>query len=276
MNTKTRQRLTWQQPHNLTRWSVAIASVLLAFAILASAAVHAYIAQTYETEQEFRTGTLVALTGGDVTTLTSENASDYLGVVAVQEEGSVEVANSGATYVLVSDLDGEINRGDTVAISRLTGIATLWRPGTPAIGTALETLSSESRDYQQRSAILSDGTTQQVNVARIEVQLDESAGGEGNGGGSSIIPSALQLAAERIAGQPLPTWRILLALAVGFIGLLIASILLFSSARGSFFSLGRNPLAGAVILKGLWKMVTTSIIVLTAGLVLAYIIVRVG
>jgi len=72
------------------------------------------------------------------------------------------------------------------------------------------------------------------------------------------------------------TWRIITALLIGLGGLILAFGLLFISSRESFFSMGRNPMASKIIMRGLWKMVALSVGILCITLTASYLIVRIA
>jgi hypothetical protein len=239
-------------------------SALLAFIFVPTAA--AYTGVEYPTSSSWVSGTVVSVNEEGTVVPASAAAIDYVGVVAQATEGeSVEVANTGTVAVLVTDNEGDITSGTRLGLSSAAGIASAWATGA-VIGVAQEAPSN----WQQ--ATLSN--SQSIRVASVKVQLLT------DGASSSSSPvnqffAALEKTASGVAGRPVDTWRAITALLIGVGGLILAFGLLFISSRESFFSMGRNPMASKVIMRGLWKMVALSVGILCITLTAAYLIVRI-
>lgn len=236
------------------------------FAFMFAANTAAYTGVEYDTSASWIPGTVVSVDGKGTLVPASTNSTDYVGVVAKASDGtSVEVADSGVVSVLVTDNGGAITSGSRLGISSVSGIASLWANGS-VIGVAQETPTS----WQNAASTNSE----QIKVAAIKVQLLI----DGASGGSSPVNeffAALEKTASGVAGKPVDTWRIITALLIGLGGLILAFGLLFISSRESFFSMGRNPMASKVIMRGLWKVVALSVGILCVTLTAAYLIVRI-
>ncbi len=227
----------------------------------------AYTGVEYDTTAQWTVGTVVSVDEKGELVPASVNSADYLGVVAQPSTGTgVEVADSGTVTVLVSDVAGQITGGSRIGLSTVSGIAAAWTGGV-AIGVAQQTPSA------WRDASLENGET--VKVASVTVQL-LTDGASSDGSPVSMFFSALERTASGVAGKPVDTWRVVTALLIGLGGLILAFGLLFISSRESFFSMGRNPMASKMIMRGLWKMVALSVGILVITLTAAYLIVRVG
>lgn len=237
------------------------------FAFLATFTVAAYTGAEYETTTDWSVGTAVSVDQNGALVPASVNSVDYVGVVAeAPEAGMVQVADSGVVSVLVTDKDGTITSGSRVGLSSVSGVASLWANGT-VLGVVQESPSS-----WQQATLDSDDS---VSIALVKVQLLT----DGASGGSSPVNeffSALEKTASGVAGKPVDTWRIITALLIGLGGLILAFGLLFISSRESFFSMGRNPMASKIIMRGLWKVVALSVGILCVTLTAAYLIVRIS
>ena len=248
--------------------TVGVAVILSGFfAFLTVGTAAAYTGVEYNTSSAWIAGTVVSVDPDGKLVAASVRAAEYVGVVATASTGtSVEVADSGVVLVLVTDKDGPIASGSRIGISAVEGAGSLWSTGT-VVGVAQETPSA------WQNAESTDSST--VRVALIKVQLLT----DGASGGSSPVNqffAALEKTASGVAGKPVDTWRIITALLIGLGGLILAFGLLFISSRESFFSMGRNPMASKVIMRGLWKVVALSVGILCVTLTASYLIVRIA
>lgn len=229
----------------------------------------AYVATEYKTTLKLNTGTLVSLGDKGQILRASSEVSNYLGVVTKQLSAAVEVADTGVVSVMVSDVDGDITIGDRVGVSDIAGTATLWRTGKTLVGVA----KSTPQNWQDVAASSSTNQAKTVRVTSVGVQLMSEGSSTAQ---SNPFMSAIQSAADGVAGRSVDMWRVVTALLLGIGGLILSFGLLFVSSRESFFSLGRNPMASGVIMHGLWRMVFVAVLVMCASLAAAYFIVRIS
>ena len=255
------------------RWRqvlIIISLALCASLLFLVPLVRAYNATEYATDKTWQVGMLAALgTGGDVAYASRAN-NDYIGVVTTVGKKSIDVASSGIVSVLVTSEDGKIKVGDKVQLSDYAGIAT------SAIGSSKEvgTVKSTPTNWQALPLAGDDAGNTPIRVASLQVQLIEQGGGSTDS--SNVFLAAIQQTGNGIAGKSVDMWRIITALLIGIGGLILSFGLLFISSRESFFSMGRNPLAGGMIMKGLWKIVALSVVIMCTSLAASYLILRVG
>lgn len=225
----------------------------------------AYISDEYTTSAELAVGTVVSTSENGEIVAASTASREYLGVIVAQDANKVEVVSSGAVNVLVSDMDGDIKIGEELGLSAVSGIASRLLPGSVTIGV----VTAEPKDWHEVNA-----ENDKVRVATATVQLiaRNSASEQSN---SSYL-TAIQRAADGVAGREVDTWRAVTGLVVATGGIGLAFALLVSSSRGSFLSLGRNPMAGGAIMRGLWKIASVAVLIMTVSLASAYLIVRSG
>lgn len=253
---------------NRKQGMVLLSVVVGAFlAILVAPIARAYTATEYPTNTSWNTGTVVAIDGQGAPVAASTQAANYIGVVTSSSPNqTVEVADTGTVSVVVTDKDGPINSGSRLGLSSVAGVASAWASGT-IIGVAQEA----PKDWKQATL----ETDASIRLASVRVQLLSDGASSGSSPISQFF-AALEKTASGVAGKPVDTWRIITALLIGLGGLILAFGLLFISSRESFFSMGRNPMASKIIMRGLWKMVALSVGILCVTLTAAYLIVRVA
>ena len=259
---------------NICRTVTGVVTSLITVFLLGSQIALAYVATEYDTTTDIPIGTLVSFDSQGKVMRSSPVSTTYIGVVTAVNGGKIAVANSGTVRVFVSDITGPIQNGTRIGTSDLAGVATAWREGHQLVGTVVAPIDGSSSGWQTVATKAADGTSRTARVALATVELTQSTNSAQSG--TDTFGSALQKVADIIAGRSVALWRIITALIVGLAGILVAFGLLLSAGRGSFMALGRNPLAGTVILRGMWRVVVVSIGVILAGIVLAYLLLRVG
>ena len=238
--------------------------------LLLSSVASAYTATEYSTTREWQLGMLAALSENSTPIPASLRTLNYVGVVTGVEEGKVEIADSGLVDVLVTDRDGAIGLGDKIGISSVAGIANMWSPGQVVVGIVKKAPSS----WQTIEIESDDSGNNTIRVASVPVQIVDE--GSGLAESSNAFLYMLQRTGNGVAGKPIDLWRIITALLIGLGGLIMSFGLLFISSRESFFSMGRNPMAGKLIMHGLWKMIGLSVLVMCGTLTVSYLILRLG
>lgn len=255
------------------RLSVGVGLSLIAIFLLYSQTARAYIATEYDTTANAPVGTLVSFDSQGKLVRSSLLTSTYVGVVTAVEDHKVAVASVGTAQVFVSDVAGPIHNGTRIGTSDIAGVATVWRQGQQLVGVVA---ASDGSSWNWQTVVMkaADGTPRTTRVALARVELIQNTNSAQSG--ADTFMSTLQKVADIIAGRSVALWRIIAALIVGLAGILVAFGLLLSASRGSFMALGRNPLAGTMILRGMWRVVVVSIVVIFAGVGIAYLLLRVG
>lgn len=236
----------------------------------------AYTATVYSSSKTFTVGTLMAInnSGQPVPAIAGSN---YVGVVTKQSDASVEIADSGIVQVFVAKDDtGIIKSGSKIGFSSVAGIGALLNTSSTQIGVANENVDASSSKWETITIKMNDDAAEQnIRVALVEVRLAKGDGvGSANSSGELI--GTVQRAAENIVGHSVALWQIVFAAILGIGGLILAFGLIFSSGREGIMSIGRNPMASKVILHGMWRVSITSIAIMMAGLLFAYLILKVG
>ncbi len=261
-----------------------IAADLLLLIIFGVPVLATSFTEGYESSAPVKIGTVVSLskTGSNqIENTTEANDSRVLGVVAgandsiidLQPKGSnIKVAVSGETQILVTDSGGDIKQGDSLVISPLSGIAmkdNLDTKATKYLGVAKESFSSQSAGAQEVSVELSNGSKKNVAIGKIQASIILSERQAGKGPQNRNFLTSI---GERIAGKPVSSLRVVASAAVLVSTLSITGFMLNASIKGSFVSLGRNPLARISIITNLMRVIVVVLVLFGAGLTAAYFV----
>lgn len=196
-------------------------------------------------------------------------AEDGVSSVTFAKDGSdTNVALDGVVSVLVSDENGVISKGDFISASWLQGVGMKSDEisNQKLVGVALEDFDAEkSLTYGD---IDTPTGTQSVQVSSIQVQLFDKEG--------PIVDSAntegVEGVFEKIVGKRISFTKVLAGSLILIVSISIAGVFIASAIRGSFVSIGRNPLASTSIYKSLIHVSGLSVLVILIGAALSYVV----
>ena len=241
------------------------------------------VTQGYKVKTEMASGTIVSIASGSSDTVEksdTKNESDLVGVIAAEGDSlidlrpagsEVRVAVSGDTSVLVSDINGEIKEGDQIAISPLAGVGMKLSDdidNTKVVATASQALDKVSSDVSKTEVEMASGAKKAVTIGRISVNLllnDRASASKKN-------TNFLSSVGEKITGKQTDPVKVIASTAVSVSTLALAGMILNGSVKGSFISLGRNPLSKESIINGLLRAVLLAIVIIAFGLSLSYMV----
>ena len=236
---------------------------------------------SYFAEDSIEPGTIVSLKRGEkevVEPATQQESENLFGVVVRQTDSTLRVSNGDSTVfvttlgkarALVSDINGEINAGDQIALSPITGVGQYAKDDSVTIGTALEDFDTAGNVISSIEVTDSNGNATTANVGLIDLQVKPQLGN------NSILPSGIADFGESIAGKPVSSFRLFTALAVMVVSLAASSVLLFGAIRSALVAIGRNPLSKSLVYRGLFQVMAITFIIFAAGVVGAYVILTV-
>jgi hypothetical protein len=258
----------------LTLFSVLFAVVTSPYA---DAAV--LISQSYTTDQTLAIDSLVSLKDNSadaVIAASHTNADNLLGVVISAGSSSlsltnnlsnqVQVATSGTLHVLVSDINGAINRGDFITASPINGVGMKATDNARIVGVAQGTIeggtSQTIKDDQGKDKVVKVGEVAVlVNVSSYFKQPDKT-----------LIPSAVQNVANAFAGRNVAALPILVSAGIFVVTLLIVVIIIYSMIRNGIISVGRNPLSQSAVYRNIVQMSGLVLVILAASFVTIYLV----
>lgn len=246
------------------------------------------VAQAYQPDGDVRKGMIVMLKDNDgakIQPLTNKKEAAMQGVVVAANEtvlslgedgrvSQVYVASKGKYDVLVSTQNGAIKSGDLISISSMDGIGMKADSNNDIIlGRALTDFDANKNVSGVSDLATSEGIRKVV-IGLVTVDIGVSHNPLADSGGSPI-PLIVKRAAEAMAGRPVSALRIYVALAVLIIVISMSGSILYGGVKTTLTAIGRNPLAGSVILRGLLQVVFMSLIIFAFGIFAIYLLLRV-
>lgn len=173
----------------------------------------------------------------------------------VGTENRLTVEDSGTVTAYVSDVNGVPKSGDLLAPSPLSGILMKASAGTKGISAVM------LGDFpsQAEAQTLKDG--KKVKVAAASVSL--------NVHGSNVSDDTNSFAnfVGNLIGRDVSNVRSIIALAIVFVVLLVASAITYSAVSNYLASLGRNPLARSKLRVGLIETIGLAFVVILVGVI---------
>jgi hypothetical protein len=275
-------QVTCISPKSLLMTTARLCMSTIACAVLALVAIPgvtaATISQGYKSDQQILAGTMVASEGSSGKAVPADitNAGNLLGVVVEGQEATLaisasgdqlQVATNGASRVFVSNLGGDIKAGDPVGPSPIKGVGMRVAVAGKIIGIAQADATYGS---QTAPVANTDNQVTEAKLGTVPVALQVSYFTPPPE--KTWVPQVLQELANSVAGKQVSLIRLLISALLLLAAIISDGILLFSAARNTIISVGRNPLATGTIYKSLWQVVLTTIVIFAAGAGSAYLV----
>ncbi len=256
-------------------------AIAVVAAISLTPLVHAVstITEGYSSADTLSIGSLVSLkknSSDEVVAASIESVDNLLGIVVNSDsallsvsnggKSQVQVATSGTVPVLVSDINGEIKRGDHITASPLTGVGMKATGNVRIIGIAQGDMGAGTKEtYKEKSGAEKSANLSQipvlVNVAYYFKQPEKT-----------IIPSSIQNVANALAGKEVKTLPILVSGGIFLITMVVVMSIIYSMIRSSIISIGRNPMSQAAIYRDLLQLSALVLVILTIGVASIYMV----
>lgn len=196
-------------------------------------------------------------------------------ILLYRDDEKVYVATTGRNVVLVSDQNGEIRKGDYVAVSSVSGIGKKANEYDPIIiGRAIEGFKGSDKMQVIGTATIkgSDGKEKNIKIGRSLVDFSISKNPRLKTEDS--LPEILRRASELVAGKPVPPIRVYISLAILIVSSIIAGSIMYSGVRSSLIAVGRNPLSKKSIIRGLFQVVIIGLMVFLSGVFGVYLLLK--
>jgi len=265
--------------------SVGLALMAVLPFALATPAHAQTVTQGYKADGNLQNGMVVRIKKGDpdtVQALTQNHETEMYGLVVAasdapvslssDDKSQVYVATFGQYSVLVNTQNGVIHAGDRLVISSYAGVA--MKADTKhqvLIGKALQNFSDGSN--AEGHVKLSDGST--VAMGRVMTDIGVSRNPTYSGDVAPGVPHVLVEIASAVTDKPLTALRLYGSLVTVVIDFGLAGAIMYSGIRTGMNSIGRNPLAKKSILKSLFTVILTALVVVFVGLIAVYLLLKI-
>jgi hypothetical protein len=268
------------------RYILGLAVVLtgaLAATVWAADPSHVNISQGYRATEPTVAGSLVMFDRGSVDSVklaSVDRSEDLVGVVVQANESllsvtsslsQVQVATSGIATALVSNINGDVKRGDRIAASPIRGVGMKTENSTRVLGIAQADLSA-STDKEHVEATDLNGKKQSVTMGRVPVLVDISYYNVQTTSVDKYIPPVVRDLSSNIAGKEVSPIRILVSFVLLALALVVSIVMVYGAVRSSIVSIGRNPLSKSAVRGSVLQVLIFVIIVLLVTLISVYFI----
>ncbi len=261
-----------------------VLSTLLAsggfFAIVAgSAYAITVISESYQSTAELPVGAVVSLVKDsrtDVEPAFTANVDNLLGVVVNPDSSlitvstgnaqQVQIATSGTLPVLVSDINGEVKRGDHITSSPLKGVGMLANGNVRVVGIAQGDMTGKHEEIIKDV----DGNDQKVTIGEVPVLINVAYFFKEPE--KSIIPVALQNVANSLAGREVKPLPIIISAVIFIVTLIVVVSIIFSMIRHSIISVGRNPMSQSAVYRDVIHLSALVVGILAVAIVAIYMV----
>jgi hypothetical protein len=232
-------------------------------------------------QESLPVGTLASFTNdtkdGMIESADTDNATRLVGVVSKSalielSSGTSEIQTviSGSSLALVSDINGEVKRGDKITASPISGIGMKATESTQVLGTAEQNFT-EAQQVSSREVTDKSGASQTIKVGLLTTQVNVAYYQKPDDT-DSILPAFLLRFASNLVGRDVAPLRVLIALILLSAGFGGVAVLLYSSVRSSIISIGRNPLSADAVHKGVFEIAGIAFGVLLLTLIAVYLV----
>jgi hypothetical protein len=269
---------------------IYISSTVLFYVLFASglvASAQTTITQGYDTDTNvtYQRGMIVGLKDKEPTKIEAVNnsipkrihgvvvgSSDSSFIIA-QDTQKIFVASGGKFEVLLSNQNGNINPGDYVTASPITGIG-MKSDDTQEIiiGKAIDGFDGTDHKLSDVEITDAQGKLRSISIGRIRVDIEiirnpvlKSV---------SNLPNFLKDATQFIAGKPVNPIRVYISIAVLIAAATVSSALTYSGVRAGMIAIGRNPLSKKSIIKGIVQVVIVALIIFIVGIFGVYLLLK--
>lgn len=248
---------------------------LLSYQITTSAITRGYST----TDTGLQVGMVVVLSAdssdnSQVVRATQADSQRIVGVVTTLESSLVTVASSntkvlveseGEIEAYVTDIQGDVKKGDPLTLSPLKGILMKQSGSTgTVVGIAAADLSSADAETYP---VKEDSTTKNVKIAKLKINLNRQVSSD-----PEKTNTSLSRLGRALTGKDISELRVLIAAFIFLLVLVAEGGILYAGISAAVSAIGRNPLARKIIRRELLRVVLVSMVVLVIGLAAIYII----
>lgn len=256
-----------------------VAAVLISFALPLTAKALTSISQGYSASEKVSLGSIVSLkknSSDQVDAATISNVDNLLGVtisdsssllsVTNGNSNQIQVATGGTVQVLVSDINGSIERGDHITASPIAGVGMKATGNVRVIGVAQGDFTNGTKQsYKDK-----DGREKSVKLGQVPVLVNVAYYFKEPD--KTIVPASLQSLANALAGKNVSTLPIIISAGIFLVTLIVVSSIIYSMIRSSIISVGRNPMSQSAIYRDLIQLSALVLGILAVALIAIYLV----
>jgi len=272
---------------NLRKILLTIESAIAVFLLFNCVASAQSVTQGYKSDTLLQNGMIVGLDPKDVTKVEPINSGQYslLHGVVVNPSSSiilvgnnstnVYVSTSGRVSVMVNDQNGNINPGDYVALSSVSGIGDKAIATDPLVlGKSVSAFNATDSAQQIGTVTVKDSTGKTSSLHIGYVTIDIAIGKNPLIVTDNSLPSVLSRASNLVAGKIVSPVRVYVSILILAITAFVSGSLIYGGVRSSMISIGRNPLSKKVITRSLTQVVIVSLLVFLSGVFGVYLLLK--
>ena len=272
---------------NLRKILLTIESAIAVFLLFNCVASAQSVTQGYKSDTLLQNGMIVGLDPKDVTKVEPINSGQYnlLHGVVVNPSSSiilvgnnstnVYVSTSGRVSVMVNDQNGNINPGDYVALSSVSGIGDKAIVTDPLVlGKSVSAFNATDSAQQIGTVTVKDSTGKTSSLHIGYVTIDIAIGKNPLIVTDNSLPSVLSRASNLVAGKIVSPVRVYVSILILAITAFVSGSLIYGGVRSSMISIGRNPLSKKVITRSLTQVVIVSLLVFLSGVFGVYLLLK--
>ena len=277
----TFSRLKKRQIWRLTLFCSILTLLIIAISpiILAS---NADISRSYKGEENIVPGSLVSLdqNKNGYVVLANSNSKNRLVGVAVKIDstsialdanaGNIQVAISGNASAIVSTLNGDINVGDAISESPISGVGAKALPGDKTVGVAQRQFNLNSENTKKQTIYDKNGKSKEILVGYTQIMVVYNTAPDSGGDNTSSIEQW----ASAFVGHDVSMARIVVCGVIAIVALFSLLIMIYSAIHNAITAVSRNPLAKSKIFEALAQVMIMVVIVCIISLTTMYLVIR--
>ncbi len=193
--------------------------------------------------------------------------------VLAEESQKLYVATGGKYEVLVSNQNGNINAGDMIAVSPITGIGMRSDEYQEMIlGKSIVGFDGSVGKLSEATIKDAQGNDIKIDIGRIQVDIAIMRNPTLKS--TASLPSFLRDASEFIAGKPVNPVRVYISVFILLVTASVSGSLIYSGIRSGMIAIGRNPLSKKSILRGIFQVVLVGLIIFLSGIFGVYLLLK--
>lgn len=262
-------------------WATVFIVGIVQCSLVAPQSVAGAVARGYLSgDDKLRVGMAVALSAGadnKVERASQENQRAAIGIATTIDGSLVTIANSSAQVLVetegeidayITDIGGDVVRGDLLTVSPFKGI--LMKANASA-DYVIAIAASDTEFTGAESYDLADASSSSARIIKSRVSLNNASAGTG----SSRSTNALSRIGRSITGRDVSEVRVLIALIIFVIVLIAEGGIIYGAISSAVSALGRNPLAGKMIHRELIRVILVAVTVLILGMSAVFVILKI-